>query len=123
MLGACRSDELIRMTIDDIKRFDTPELMYLVSIPEENKTNMNRSFTISEPLYFKIVEKYINLRPEDMPSKRFLLTYREGKCVRLNMGKNKISHAAKEIAEYLKLDPELYTGILLKFFSILMPQN
>lgn len=50
-----------------------------------------------------------------MTSKRFFITYRDGKCVKLNMGKNKVSHAAKEIAEFLKLDPDLFTGIEFSF--------
>lgn len=60
MLGACRSDELIRMTVDDVKRFDTPEKMYLVSIPEENKTNLNRSFTVSEES-LKNISSYVQM--------------------------------------------------------------
>ncbi|XP_065219416.1 uncharacterized protein LOC135844941 [Planococcus citri] len=110
ILGACRSDEMVNMTTENIVRFESPQKMYLVSIPEENKTNISRSFTITDSKYFDIVERYLNLRPKDLPSGRLFVTYQGGRCIRQFIGKTKISAAAKEIASFLELEPALYTG-------------
>jgi len=53
----------------------------------------------------------IFLRPANVKSDRFFLNYKNGKCAKQVIGKNKIENMPKEIAKYLNLpDPQAYTG-------------
>ena len=101
LLGACRADEMVHMTTSHVKKIDSPEPMFLVSIPEENKTNVNRSFTITNRAYFELVERYISLRSTEMQAGRFFVIYQDGRCIKQYIDKNKITSAAKEIAKFL----------------------
>lgn len=108
LVGACKTDDLVEMTLDQI---ETHGRVYLVKIPNLG-TNTHRSFTISDQ-YFDLVEKYRNLRPPTMPSNRFFTNYQKGKCTVQFIGKNKFTKMPKQIAEYLSLEePDRYTGII-----------
>ena len=53
--------------------------------------------------------EYIQLRPTDVNTTRFFLSYRDGKCIRQPIGINKFGDFPRQIAEFLKLDkPETY---------------
>lgn len=104
--GACRSQELVDMTTDDIEILENG---IIVNIPN-TKTKIQRSFVISG-LFYEIVKKYNEIRPSDPKTNRFLLQYKNKKCTKQVIGKNKISSVPREIASYLNLlNPLEYTG-------------
>lgn len=105
--GACRGCELVNLKVEDVENHSNELLLINV---KETKTKKNRSFIV-QGQYTKIIHKYQALRPTNMENNRFFINYRNGKCTRQAIGKNKISNMPKEIAKYLKLkDVELYTG-------------
>lgn len=105
--GACRRDELINLTVDDINY--TPD-MIIISI-SKTKNNISRVFVITDKVWIDLIKKYYNLRPVNISHKRFFLTYRNGQCINSPMGINIMGKVPKEIACFLKLpNPELYTG-------------
>ncbi|CAH0404081.1 unnamed protein product [Chilo suppressalis] len=104
--GACRSHELLKLTIDDI---ELHENVIIVKLPN-TKTKIQRSFVITD-VFYEIVKKYIDLRPKKLPTNRFLLQYKDNRCLTHGIGKNKMKTVPKAIASYLKLpDPQEYTG-------------
>lgn len=104
--GVCRSQELLNVTTDNIK---IQEDVIIVKLPD-TKTKIQRSFVITD-LFYDIMKKYMDIRPKDMNTKRFLLHYKHKKCTRQVLGKNKICSVAKQIAIFLKLpNPQDYTG-------------
>ncbi|KAK4882319.1 hypothetical protein RN001_005638 [Aquatica leii] len=106
-VGACRRDELINMTIDDVKFRDE---IIIVNISKTKKQSP-RMFVISELQWIHLIQKYLNLRPVTATTKRFFLTCRNGRCLSSPIGINKIGQVPKSIAIYLKLaNPECYTG-------------
>lgn len=108
--GACRSIELVNMTVDDIERQGDIILVKL----RGTKTKVDRSFVVKKE-FVNIVEKYQKLRPDGIQTNRFFINYQKGKCLRQVIGKNKMSNIPKEIATYLNLpNPNLYTGHCLR---------
>ncbi|XP_008217133.1 dihydrolipoyllysine-residue acetyltransferase component 2 of pyruvate dehydrogenase complex, mitochondrial isoform X1 [Nasonia vitripennis] len=104
--GACRKDELTNMKIQHIESHGN---LFLVKIPGSD-TSKARSFTVTDEFY-KIVKRYLDLRPSSVPSDRFFLAYKNGKCSQQPVGKNKLGSMAKEVATYLNLpDANQYTG-------------
>ena len=82
---------------------------FIVTI-KDTKNYYPRNFVVGHQLYDP-VRRYIDLRPTDLETQRFFLTYQKGKCIRHVMGKNKISEIPKVIALYLNLDDaDCYTG-------------
>ncbi|KAL0879211.1 hypothetical protein ABMA27_002994 [Loxostege sticticalis] len=105
--GACRGNELVKITVDDIENHSDQLLLVKLT---DTKTKIDRSFIIRGE-YKRIVEKYQSLRPSDIKSNRFFIRYQNGKCLKQVLGKNKISSMPQEIATFLKLpDSKLYTG-------------
>lgn len=105
--GACRCIELLNLTTTNIEKHS--DALLLVKLPD-TKTKRERSFVVRED-HVKTIEKYQSLRPTGMNTDRFLIQYRNGKCTRQPMGKNKISCIPKAIAAFLNLpDINLYTG-------------
>lgn len=104
--GACRTSELLNITVDDIETHDNMLLIKLVN----TKTKKDRMFVIRDE-FVKVVDKYRLLRPTETSTPRFFLNYRNGKCTKQVIGRNKFGNFPKEIATFLKLpNPELYTG-------------
>jgi integrase len=104
--GACRSMELCNIKNSDVEYHDE---IILVKV-RETKTKIDRSFVIHKESAH-IVRKYHDLRPENMKSDNFFINYRNGTCLRQNIGRHKIAAMPKQIAEYLNLpNPESYTG-------------
>lgn len=94
------------MRLQDVE--DHKNLLF-IRIPK-NKTNVQRSFTVTDKFY-PIVKEYLNIRSEINTSDRFFLTYRKGKCTQQPVGINTFGKMPKIIAEYLQLpNPEGYTG-------------
>ncbi|XP_050300116.1 uncharacterized protein LOC126738720 [Anthonomus grandis grandis] len=67
--GACRMDELVKMTVQDIQDLLSK---LLVTIPD-SKTNISRSFIVNG-MYLNLYRKYVFLRPRDMNTTRFFLS-------------------------------------------------
>lgn len=106
LMGACRTNELHSMKIEDIEDYNGA---LIVNIPV-TKTKTSRSFTVSGEFY-EICRKYLSLRPPHATSNSLFLNYQNGKCTIQKVGINKLAAMGKQIAMFLKLkDPELYTG-------------
>lgn len=111
IFGACRRNELASLTVDD---FEDTNQNVLITI-RCTKNNKSRSFVIpKEGIPFNaygLYKKYADMRPINLENRRFLIGYRNGKCVRQVVGYHTIGNVAKKIAMYLKLEnAELYTG-------------
>lgn len=105
-MGACRSNELYEMNIEDVKDLQTH---LLITIPK-TKTKIVRTFTINSTFY-NIVKKYIDLRPSHVKINSFFLNYQKSKCTIQRIGKNKFADIGRQIAKYLNLpNPQSYTG-------------
>jgi integrase len=111
IFGACRCDELPSLTVKDVENVEK----YIIVTLRNTKNLTTRRFTITdEGCSFQpcvLYRKYAALRPRQADQLRFFLTYRNGKCISLNVGQHTIGGVPKKIATYLGLqEPELYTG-------------
>lgn len=105
-MGACRTQELHSMTVEDLQDLGSA---FLVTIPK-TKTKVVRKFTITDK-YYQICKKYADLRPKNLELKSFFINYQKGRCTTQKIGINKLGAMGKEIAKFLKLsNPNLYTG-------------
>lgn len=105
-MGACRSNELYEMNIEDVKDLQTN---FLITIPK-TKTKIVRTFAINSTFY-NIIKKYIDLRPSHVKINSFFLNYQKSKCTIQRIGKNKFADIGRQIAKYLNLpNPQTYTG-------------
>lgn len=106
MYGACRGGELSDLTVDAVEDLGS---LFLIKLPD-TKTHRPRSFVIESEDY-KLVKKYISLRPKDAKTSRFFLNYQKGRCTQQNIDKNKIGKMPQKIARWLGLEEqESYTG-------------
>lgn len=105
-MGACRSNEMYTMTLDNLQDLGTA---FLVTVPN-TKTKITRKFTITEEFY-PICKKYISLRPTYVTSNILFLNYQSGKCTSQRIGINKFTKMGRDIATFLQLpNPEKYSG-------------
>ncbi|KAK4884193.1 hypothetical protein RN001_000464 [Aquatica leii] len=106
--GACRREELYKMTLEDIKYKDD---ILLITIPI-TKTSTSRTFVISKSTWVELVKKYIEIRKKiEKIKERLFLKYYSGKCVNVPIGINAIGMIPSKIASYLKLEnPTEFTG-------------
>lgn len=108
--GACRRDELVKMSVDDI---EDKQSILIVKIPD-SKTYNSRTFTVTNNAkldYLSTYRKYISLRPKNCTTRRLFLKYSNGTCKNQVVGMNSIAKMPKDIAQYLKLpEPCKYTG-------------
>jgi integrase len=103
--GACRSDELTKMSINDL---DIKNDIIVVNIPS-TKTGVSRKFVVIEPNWIEKIKKYVSMRPAE--SSRLFLSVRNGKITKQPIGHNTFGSMPKKIAMFLNLeDPQLYTG-------------
>ncbi|XP_047986656.1 uncharacterized protein LOC125226654 isoform X1 [Leguminivora glycinivorella] len=106
IMGACRRQELHMLKIDHILDADNTLVVNIMN----TKNRIDRTFTITGK-YYKLVKKYMNLRPNTCTSQNFFVRYISGKCVAQNIGINAFGQMGKTMAAYLNLpNPELYTG-------------
>lgn len=109
MAGACRRDDLVKMTVDDI---DDKDPILLINIPN-SKTYISRQFIVTNGTQneLQLVRKYLQLRPENCSSRRLFIRYQKGKCVNQVVGMNTMGNIPGLIANFLKLpNPNCYTG-------------
>lgn len=111
--GACRTDELTKMTIDDV--MDKDDIL-IIHVPD-TKTYKQRTFTVcnvEKENYVDVVsicKKYFSLRPCNMNSRRLFVRYHAGKCAAQNVGHHTIGAIPSKIAAYLNLpNSKEYTG-------------
>ncbi|KAJ8975624.1 hypothetical protein NQ317_005737 [Molorchus minor] len=75
--GACRMDELVRMTLQDVEDIQSK----LVTSILDSKTKKPRSFAVNQ-MYLNVYRKYVELRPENINSVFFFFQYRNEKDCR-----------------------------------------
>ncbi|KAJ8964623.1 hypothetical protein NQ317_001485 [Molorchus minor] len=110
--GACRTDELVNLTVDDIKDVGSS---LIVKIPN-TKTKIPRIFVVTDVgNMLKLFRKYLSLRPPHVKHKRLFLYYKAGKCSSQPVGKNTMGKIPSVVASYLKLPAvACYTGHCLR---------
>lgn len=109
--GACRTIELVKLTIENVEEVEEVPNTYKVTLLN-TKNDTDREFTVGGEFY-QIVRKYRNLRPPNTPTNRFFLRYENGKCHRQVIGKSVFSASPRKVAEFLKLpNAHRYTGII-----------
>ncbi|KAJ8972464.1 hypothetical protein NQ317_013375 [Molorchus minor] len=112
--GACRTDELVNLTVDDIEDVGSS---LIVKIPN-TKTKIPRIFGVTDVRnMLELFRKYLSLRPPHV--KRLFLYYKAGKCSSQPVGKNTMGKIPSVVASYLKLpDVACYTGHCLRRSSV-----
>ncbi|KAJ8974121.1 hypothetical protein NQ317_000651 [Molorchus minor] len=110
--GACRTDELVNLTVDDIEDVGSS---LIVKIPN-TKTKIPRIFVVTDVAnMLELFRKYRSLRPPHVKHKRLFLYYKAGKCSSQPVGKNTMGKIPSVVASYLKLpDVACYTGHCLR---------
>ena len=106
LFGGTRCDELVKLAPRNIQEKDD---ILLISIPSDNKTKIDRYFTVSPP-YVDIIKQYMRMRPPNHED-RFFLQYLNGKVTNQPIGIHKFQEYGKVVARLLNLkDPDKYTG-------------
>ncbi|KAF2895723.1 hypothetical protein ILUMI_10447 [Ignelater luminosus] len=122
--GACRRDELCKISVDD---FEDTGTVIIVNIPK-SETNKGHYFVIqgeNEDLNMaSIFRKYANLRPVATAHQRFFLCYKQGQCTVRPVGINTFGKIPSDIARYLGLNnPHSYTGHCFRRSSVTLFAN
>lgn len=121
--GACRTNELVKMSTDDVEMLESK---IVVTIPD-SKTHKKRFFAVlseGDINPVALFKKYIALRPRHVTHKRLFISYRNGKCTIQPCGINFFSKIPKKIASYLKLEnPAMYTGHCIRRSSATLLVN
>ncbi|KAJ8983657.1 hypothetical protein NQ317_019577 [Molorchus minor] len=106
--GACRTDELVNLTVDDIEDVGSS---LIVKIPN-TKTKIPRIFVVTDVgNMLELFRKYLSLRPPHVKHKRLFCTTKQENPV----GKNTMGKIPSVVASYLKLpDVACYTGHCLR---------
>lgn len=104
--GALRRDELYKLKINNMERHGSVLLFHIL----DTKNHKDRTFTV-EGHYCQIIEKYIQLRPDNVEIKIFFLKYCNDKCSKQVIGINTIGSMPTNVAQWLNLpNPKEYTG-------------
>ncbi|KAJ8985796.1 hypothetical protein NQ317_016303 [Molorchus minor] len=99
--GACRTDELVNLTVDDIEDVGSSLI-----------TKIPRIFVVVDVgNMLELFRKYLSLRPPLVKHKRVFLYYKAGKCSSQPVGKNTMGKIPSVVASYLKL-PDIFSDIL-----------
>lgn len=111
LAGACRREELTKMSLDDI---DDKGNVLVVKIPD-SKNHTCRTFVVSNEvnngIFLSLYRKYARLRKPETPHRRFFVYFKNGLCTVQCVGVNTFGKMPSNIASYLNLpNPELYTG-------------
>ncbi|KAJ8968949.1 hypothetical protein NQ317_015435 [Molorchus minor] len=106
--GACRTDELVNLPVDDIEDVGSS---LIVKIPN-TKTKIPRIFVVTDVgNMLELFRKYLS----HVKHKRLFLYYKAGKCSSQPVGKNTMGKIPSVVASYLKLpDVACYTGHCLR---------
>ncbi|KAJ8965690.1 hypothetical protein NQ317_008786, partial [Molorchus minor] len=109
--GACRTDELVNLTVDDIEDVGSS---LIVKIPN-TKTKFHESLWL--PMWEICLNCFENTCPFVLPTSSIsaFLCYKAGKCSSQPVGKNTMGKIPSVVASYLKLpDVACYTGHCLR---------
>ncbi|KAJ8968474.1 hypothetical protein NQ317_009229 [Molorchus minor] len=112
LLLACRTDELVNLTVDDIENVGSS---LIVKIPN-TKRKIPRIFVVTDVgNMLELFRKYLSLRPPHVKHKRLFCTTKQEKCSSQPVGKNTMGKIPSVVASYLKLpDVACYTGHCLR---------
>ncbi|KAJ8979664.1 hypothetical protein NQ317_006376 [Molorchus minor] len=95
--GACRTDELVNLTVDDIQDVGSS---LIVKIPN-TKTKIPGIFVVTDVgNMLELFRKYLSLRPPNVKHKRLFLYYKAGKCSSQPVGKNTMGKIPSVVASY-----------------------
>ncbi|KAJ8974690.1 hypothetical protein NQ317_004641, partial [Molorchus minor] len=110
--GACRTDELVNLTVDDIENVGSSLIVKI----SNTKKKIPRIFVVTDVgNMLEFFRKYLSLRPPHVKHKRLFLYYKAGKCSSQPVGKNTMGKIPSVVASYLKLpDVACYTGHCLR---------
>lgn len=117
--GACRLDDLVNLTVDNIQDHGT---ILIVKVPDSKSSH--RTFTVSggEQQSFcplSVYRKYLSLRPSHTKTQRLFLYFKDGKCTIQVVGRNALGKIPSHIARYLDLpEPSRYTGYCFRRSSV-----
>ncbi|KAJ8982920.1 hypothetical protein NQ317_004576 [Molorchus minor] len=85
--GACRTDELVNLTVDDIENVGSS---LIVKISNTKTKRFHESCVVTDVgNMLELFRKYLSLRPPHVKHKRLCLYYKAGKCSSQPVGKNK----------------------------------
>lgn len=115
LYGACRSEELRKLNVEDIE--DTGSV--LVVTLHDTKTKKKRIFTVTREIgginEIELYRRYVSLRPKHINHSRFFIFYMNNKCTVQPVGIHSFYKMPKKIAHYLNLpNPDGYTGHCLR---------
>lgn len=112
--GALRGIEIFQIKNADV--VDNGNVLQIEVRDTKNHTDRRFVVVNSERIkYVDILKKYASLRPESRTDERYLVAYKNGKCVNNPVGIHKIRGIPCEAAKFLgKTDPQLYTGHALR---------
>ncbi|KAJ8973509.1 hypothetical protein NQ317_000437 [Molorchus minor] len=100
--GACRRDELQKISIEDIEEVGS---ILIVKVPR-SKTDKEQSFIITNTRNYVPIIFRLNV---------FFINYRNEKCTVQAIGVNTFAKIPYAIAQFLHLEnPELYTGLCFR---------
>ena len=106
MAGGLRCEEIYNILTEDIIE-DNNTLLILIP---KTRGGDPKSFVVMGKLR-GVINKYRALRPENVPTNKFFITYRKGKCTNQVIGVNKICVMPKTIATFLgKENSDSYSG-------------
>lgn len=101
--GACRTNELVKMTSEDVEVLENK----LIVTNPDSKTHNKRIFAVisdGEVNTVLLFKKYAILRPVHVTHRKLFVSYRKGKCT-----------AQQNTSKYLSLEnPNMYTGHCLE---------
>ncbi|KAJ8976918.1 hypothetical protein NQ317_014965 [Molorchus minor] len=111
--GACRTDELVNLTVDDIEDVGSS---LIVKIPNTKTKDSPRIFVVTDVEI--CLNCFENTCPFVLPTSSisaFFCILERGKCSSQPVGKNTMGKIPSVVASYLKLpDVACYTGHCLR---------
>ncbi|KAJ8967181.1 hypothetical protein NQ317_006527, partial [Molorchus minor] len=106
--GACRTDELVNLTVDDIEDVGSS---LIVKIPN-TKTKIPRIFVVTDVgNMLELFRKYLSLRPPHVKHKRFFCTTKQENVVRSH---SFVFKKLKNLKNFKLPDVACYTGHCLR---------
>ncbi|KAJ8964154.1 hypothetical protein NQ317_001275 [Molorchus minor] len=110
--GACRTDELVNLTVDDIEDVGSSLIVKI----RNTKTKIPRIFVVTDVgKMLELFRKYLSLRPPPSSISAFFCTTKQENVVRSQLAKIPWEKFPSVVASYLKLpDVACYTGHCLR---------
>lgn len=97
--GITKADDLLKLDVNDVIEHGS---VFVIKIPDTKKNGL-RSITVQNYEYAAYVQKYKELRPENISHSRFFVNYQEGKCTAQSISKKNILSTSKVVANFLNL--------------------